>query len=52
VLSFGAPGTAEQVGDEAFRAEDRRQALRIAAESGAIGLGVAVLALVSGRRGR
>lgn len=52
VLNFGTLGTAEQVGDEAFRAEDRRQALRIAAESGAIGLGVAVLAVATGRRRR
>jgi hypothetical protein len=52
VLNFGALGTAEQVAEEAFRAEDRRQALRIAAESGAIGLGVAALAWVSGGRGR
>lgn len=49
VLNFGALGSAEQVGDEAFRAEDRRQALRIATESGAIGLGVAVLGVAMGR---
>ena len=52
VLNFGALGAAEQVGDEAFRTEDRRQARRIAAESGAIGLGVAVLAVATGRRRR
>lgn len=52
VLNFGALGSAEAVGEEAFRAEDRRQALRIAAESGAIGLGVALVAVAMGRRGR
>ncbi len=51
VLNFGALGSVEPVGDEAARAEDRRQALRIGAQSGAIGLGVALLAVVSGRRG-
>ena len=48
VLNFGALGSAEQVGDEAFRAEDRRQALRIAAESAVIGVTAGVLALVPG----
>ncbi len=51
VLNFGALGAAEAVGEEAFRAEDRRQALRIAAESGAIGLGVALVAVAMGRGG-
>ncbi len=48
VLNFGDLGTAEAVGDEAFRAEDRRQARRIGAESGAIGLGVAAVAVAMG----
>jgi len=52
VLNFGALGSAEQVGAEASRAEDRRQALQIAAEAGAIGLGVAVVAVTMGRRRR
>ncbi len=52
VFNFGAVGSVEQVADEAARAEDRRQALRIAAQSGAIGLGVALLAVAMGRRGR
>jgi hypothetical protein len=50
VLNFGALGTAEAVGDEAFRAEDRRRALRIAAESATIGLGVALVAVARGRQ--
>ena len=52
VLNFGDLGSAHQVGEQAFRDEDRRQALRIAAESGAIGLGVAVVAVAMGGRGR
>jgi hypothetical protein len=52
VFNFGGLGSVEQVADESARADDRRQALRIAAESGAIGLGVALLAVVMGRRGR
>ena len=55
VLNFGDLGAAEAVGEEAFRAEDRRQARRIGAESGAIGLGVALVAVAMGRgrrRGR
>ncbi len=52
VFNFGAPGSVEQVADEAARSEDRRQALRIAAESGAIGLGVALVSVAMGRRGR
>jgi hypothetical protein len=52
VLNFGALGSAERVGEEAFRAEDRRQALRIAADSGAIGLGVALVAVAMGRKRR
>jgi hypothetical protein len=49
VVNFGALGSVEQVGDEAARAEDRRQALEIATRAGAIGLGVALVALVMGR---
>lgn len=50
VLNFGALGSAEQVGEEAFRAEDRRRALGIARDAGAIGLGVALVAVAIGRR--
>lgn len=52
VFNFGALGSVEQVADDAARAEDRHQALQIAAQSGAIGLGVALLAVMMGRRGR
>jgi hypothetical protein len=52
VFNFGALGSVEQVAVAAARAEDRRQALQIAAQSGAIGLGVALLAVVMGRKRR
>jgi len=52
LANFGALGAAEQVEDDAARAEDRRQALEIAGQSAAIGLGVALVAVAMGRRGR
>jgi hypothetical protein len=52
VFNFGGLGSVEQVADEGARADDRRQALQIAGQSGAIGLGVALVAVVIGRRGR
>lgn len=50
VVNFGPLGGTEEVGDAAARAEDRREAQRLARDAGAIGLGVALFAAVSGRR--
>ncbi|MBN2112758.1 MAG: hypothetical protein JW785_01375 [Acidimicrobiia bacterium] len=48
VLNFGALGSVEAVEEAEARAEDRKQALAIARQSAAIGLGVALLAVVAG----
>lgn len=52
VVNFGALGGMESVEDAEARAEDRKQALAIARQSAAIGLGVALLAVVMGRGDR
>jgi hypothetical protein len=52
VLNLGPLGAVESVEDAAARAADRRQALAIAGQSGAIGLGVALAAVASGRKRR
>ena len=50
VWNFAAPGATTAVEEAAARAEDRSQALQIAGQAGAIGLGVALLAALTGRR--
>jgi hypothetical protein len=50
VWNFGALGSTTAVEEAAARAEDRRQARQIAGQAGAIGLGVALLATLTGRR--
>jgi hypothetical protein len=46
VYNFGALGSEERVAAEEARAQDRRRALLVGAASGAIGLAVALLALL------
>ena len=52
VLNFGALGEVVSVEEAAAREEDRRLAMRIGAQSAAIGLVVALAAVAAGRRGR
>ena len=52
VLNFGALGEVASVEEATAREEDRRQAMRIGAQSAAIGLGAALVAVATGRKGR
>ena len=45
VHNFDRPGRRQAVGGDQARAEDRRQAVRIAATSAAVGLGVALVSM-------
>jgi hypothetical protein len=50
VRNLGDLGSVDRVDHDADRAADRRQAVRIAAEAGAVGLAAGVLAAVAGGR--
>jgi len=49
VVNFGSLGAVESVEEVEARAEDRKQALAIAQQSAAIGLGVALVGVAMGR---